>query len=92
MKKTISYKLQFLDSTRFMASSLLNLVNNLTKGIHKIKCKYGHDDKKWENCGIKYKDCNCFLEYSNSRDNRIEYKCLCSNKFYQKCFEECLIF
>ena len=40
---------------RFMASSLPNLVNNLTEGIHKIKCKHGHDDKKCENCGIDYK-------------------------------------
>ena len=31
-----------------MTRSLLNLVNNLIKGIHKIKCKYGHDDKKYE--------------------------------------------
>ena len=37
-----------------MASSLLNLVNNLSKGIPRIKCKYGHDDKKCETCGIKY--------------------------------------
>ena len=28
-----------------MASSLSNLVNNLTEGIHRIKCKYGHNDK-----------------------------------------------
>ena len=32
-----------------MASSLSNLVDNLTEGIHKTKCK----------------DCGCFLEYSN---------------------------
>ena len=31
-----------------MASSLSNLVNNLADVIHKIKCKYGHDDKKCE--------------------------------------------
>ena len=29
-----------------MASSLANLVNDLSEGIHKIKCKYGHNDKK----------------------------------------------
>ena len=29
-----------------MASSLSNLVNNFSEGIHKIKCKYRHDDKK----------------------------------------------
>ena len=38
-----------------MASSLSNLVNNLSEGIHRIKCKYGHDDKKCETGGIKYK-------------------------------------
>ena len=35
--KNISYMLQFIDSARFMASSLLNLVNNLSEGIHRIK-------------------------------------------------------
>ena len=29
-----------------MPSSLSNLINNPSEGIHKIKCKYGHDDKK----------------------------------------------
>ena len=33
-------------NARFMASSLSNLVNNLSEGIHRIKCKYRHDDKK----------------------------------------------
>ena len=42
----MSHKLQFIDMTRFMASSLSNLVNNLSDEIHRIKCKYGHDDKK----------------------------------------------
>ena len=28
-----------------MASSLSNLVDNLTEGIHRIKCKLVHDDK-----------------------------------------------
>ena len=39
--KNISYILQFIDSARFMARSLSNLVNNLTEGIHRIKCKFG---------------------------------------------------
>ena len=51
------YILQFIDSARFMASTLLNLVNNFSEGIHRIKCKYRHDDKKYETCGIKYKYC-----------------------------------
>ena len=53
--KNISCILQILDSARFMASSLLNLVNNLSEGIHRIKRKLGHDDKKCEACGITYK-------------------------------------
>ena len=74
--KTISYKLQFIDSTRFMESSLSNLVNSLSKGIHKIKCKYRHDDKRCGICIIKYRYCDCFLEYTNFKDDLIECKCL----------------
>ena len=36
--KNISYILQFIDSARFMASSLSNLVNNHSGGMHRIKC------------------------------------------------------
>ena len=70
--KNISYILQFIDSARFMASSLSNLVNNLSEGIHRIKCKYGHVDKKWETRWIKYKYCDCFLEYLNVKYDLIE--------------------
>ena len=51
--KRISYLLQFIDGTRFMASSFSNLVNSLSEGIRKIQCKHGHDDKKCAICGIK---------------------------------------
>ena len=44
LQKT-SYILQFIDSVRFMVSSMTSLVNNLSEGIHGIKYKYGHDDK-----------------------------------------------
>ena len=50
--KTISYKLQFI-ATRFIASTLSNFANNLSEGIHKIKCKYRHDDEKC--CGNLWK-------------------------------------
>ena len=56
--KTISYRLQFIDSARFMVNLLSNL-NNITEGNYRIKSKYGHDDKKCQACGIKYKDCEC---------------------------------
>ena len=42
---TISYKIKFIDSARCLVSSLSNLVDNLSKGIHKTKCK----------------DCGCFF-------------------------------
>ena len=41
-----------------MASSLPNLVKNLSEDIHIIKCKFGNDDKKCETCGIKYRYCD----------------------------------
>ena len=50
--KNISYILQFIDSARFMASSLSNLVNNLSEIIHRIKCEYKHDDKKCKTCKL----------------------------------------
>ena len=52
--------LKFIDSARFMATSLSNIVDNLTDGIHKIKCK----------------DCNIFLQFESAEDNSIKYKCL----------------
>ena len=55
-----------------MASSLSNLVDNLTEGIHKIKCK----------------DCYCFLEYESVKDNLIKYKCLSCNKYYSDKIDE----
>ena len=80
--------LQFIDSARFMSSSLSNLVSNFSEGIHRIKCKFRHDDKKCETCRIKYKYCNCLLEYTNFKDDLIQYKCLCYNKNYQHEFDE----
>ena len=37
--ENISYILKFIDSARFMASSLSSLVYNLSEGIHRIKCR-----------------------------------------------------
>ena len=52
--KNISYILQFIASTRFTARSLSSLVNNLSEGIYRIKCKFEHYDNKCETCRIKY--------------------------------------
>ena len=63
----LSYILQFIDSARFMASSLSDLVNNLSEFIEL-------------NSNLEY--CDCFLEYTNFQDDLIEYKSLCCNKNY----------
>ena len=36
-KKSISYKLQFIDSARFVVSSLSNCIDNLVEGIEFTK-------------------------------------------------------
>ena len=79
-KKCICYILNFTDSPRFMVSSLSNLVNNLSKGINRIKCKLRHDDEKRKTYTSKYKYCDCFLDYRNFKDDLIEYKSLFCNK------------
>ena len=94
MHKNISYIVKFIDSARFLANSLLHLLNNLSEGIHKIKCKYGwkNDEmmKKSKVYIIKYKYCDFLLEYMNFKEYLIEYKCLrCSNSHQQK-FDEML--
>ena len=61
---TISYKIKFIDSARFMMSSLSNLVDNLAEGIHKTKCK----------------GCASFLEHKCINDNLINYNCLFFNQ------------
>ena len=71
-------------------ASTSNVVNNLAEGVHRIKCKYGHNNKKCETCGIKYKNCEDFLEYTNFKDILLKYKCLCCNMNYQKKFDESL--
>ena len=86
--KNISYILQFIESARFMASSLSNVVNNLSDRVHKIKCNYGHDDENCGICGFKYKYFNLFLGYTNFKDDLLEYKYLCRNKNYQYKFHK----
>ena len=88
MAKHISYTLQLIDNARFMASSLSNLGNNLSEGIYRIKCKFVHEYKKCKTCRIKYKDYDCFLEYTNFKDDLIEHKYLICNKNWKIKFDE----
>ena len=50
-----------------MATSLSNLVSNLTEAIHKNRCK----------------DCDCFPEYESIKDNSIKYIILQRKLFKQ---------
>ena len=52
-----------------MASSLSNLVSNFSEGIYRMNC---NDDKKCETYGIKCKFCDCFLDYTNFKNDLIE--------------------
>ena len=51
--------MKFVDSFRFMSSSLSSLVDNLSEGFHNYKC-------------TKYKSC---LDYISSKDNQLIFKC-----------------
>ena len=73
-----------------MGSLLSNLLNNFCEGIHRVKFKSEQDNKKSETCKIKYKYCDCFLEYTNFKDDLIEYIRGCCNKNYQLKFDEML--
>ena len=67
-----SYKINFIDSARFMTNSLSNLGNNLAGEIHETKCKAF----------------NCFPEYENVKDNLIKYKWPSYNKNYSNKIDE----
>ena len=71
--KLITHKLKFIDSYRFMPTSLSNLTDNLSE-INKKECK---SCKERENISI---NCKCI----NHKDNRLIYKCKrCNSKSYK---------
>ena len=56
-----------------MASSLSNLVNNLSEVIHKVKCKYGHNEKKIVKLvELHKKNVTGFFENIKFKDHLIE--------------------
>ena len=57
--KKITYKIKFIDSLRFIVSSLSDLADNLAEGLH-----YG-----------KWKDCKSCLEYANVKDSLLLFSC-----------------
>ena len=72
----ITYKIKFIDSYRFMSSSLSKLVDNLSEGIHNNKCL----------------DCNSCLDYVRiTKNGKLLLKCFNCDSSYKKKFNKDLI-
>ena len=68
----ISYKVKFIDSFRFMSTSLSNLVSNLSEGLHNDRCI----------------DCKSCLDYMTTKDEQLIFRCFGCKKNYEKDFNK----
>ena len=71
----ITYKIKFIDSSRFMATSLSKLVDNLTENVHNDKC---------DKCKSNF----CFVRAMNET---LLFKCIDCEKEYEKEFNKELL-
>ena len=62
--KTITYKLEFIDSFRFMSSSLPSLVNNLSETYSKV-CRGCRERKNIESV----------CDFKGLKNNKLHHKC-----------------
>ena len=73
--KSITYKIKFIDTFRFMSNSISNLVYNLSEGRHCDKCT----------------DCKSCLDYMSVKDDQLTFRCFECKKNYKKYFNKELI-
>ena len=71
----ITYKIKFIDSFRFMSTSLSKLVDNLSEGLHNNRCV----------------DCKSCLDYMKTKDEKLILRCFSCKKNYEKDFNKELI-
>ena len=71
----ITYKIKFIDSYRFMSSSLSKLIDNLSEGLHNNK-------------GL---DCESCLDYMKTKNEKLILKCFNCKQNYEKDFNKELI-
>ena len=71
----ITYKIKFIDSYRFMSSSLSKLVDNLSEGLHNNKCA----------------NCESCLDYIKTKNEKLILKCFNCKTYYEKDFNKELI-
>ena len=64
----ITYKIKFIDSYRFISTSLSKLVDNLSEGIHNNKCV----------------DCKSCLDYIKTKNEKLILKCFNCEQYYKK--------
>ena len=71
----IIYKIKFIDSSRFMSTSLSKLVDNLSEGLHDNKCV----------------NCKFCLDYMRTKNEKLIFKCSICKQNYEKDFNKELI-
>ena len=73
--RKISCKINFIDNVRFMSSSLSNLVDNLSEGLHNDRCI----------------DCKSCLDYMTTKDEQLIFRYFECKKNYKNDFDKELI-